>query len=399
VTCNIFPSLSLHSSVIVSLAALAATHRALAQKLEARLSDTRALKSDAEKLAVQGIRYGRWPVEALAARRNLALSVLPGADGGGGGGGAGGGGAAGGAGGTSSGGNGGEDDRRTKLLQQAAANVDRIEQLSSPYLWEVLQEHEGRAQDLADRIDALGRQLRTAEMARGEPGGMHGGGGGIGVGGGGGRMLPPLLGMAALGGGSGGGGDGATMRTDLVVSYHSHPPFYPQPAPQSYEEELAAVARQQAEAFLRVAAVVSRSHDALDRIWDRHGWMIHLETSVRTAVGNPLREESLLLDPLDNCNEVNARVLDIASNVLRCSTDDLYVLFNGTPLRRSRTVEICKLGIHNNSTLTIFHRLRGGVIIAQNASGRKRSVSPHLNPCLFHYSTVLFQWLSSNNFH
>ena len=86
-------------------------------------------------------------------------------------------------------------------------------------------------------------------------------------------MLPPLLGMAALSGGDvasgtglgglGGGGTGS----DLAV-------YNPNPAatighPQSYEEELAAVARQQAEAFLRVAAVVARSHDALEELRGR----------------------------------------------------------------------------------------------------------------------------------
>lgn len=106
----------------------------------------------------------------------------------------------------------------------------------------------------------------------------------------------------------------------------------------------------------------------------RDSWIIHL-VAFRSATGNPLCDHSLCVDPLDDCNEVNARILDIASNVLKCSMDDLYVLYNGTPLRRSNSVELCKLGIHNNSTLSVFHRLRGGVCIAQNATGRKRSVS------------------------
>ena len=90
-------------------------------------------------------------------------------------------------------------------------------------------------------------------------------------------MLPPLLGMAALSGGdvaSGTGLGGGGIGSDLAV-YNPNPATTMAAAaalgghPQSYEEELAAVARQQAEAFLRVAAVVARSHDALDELRGR----------------------------------------------------------------------------------------------------------------------------------
>jgi hypothetical protein len=82
-----------------------------------------------------------------------------------------------------------------------------------------------------------------------------------------------------------------------------------------------------------------------------------------------------LVDGQDSCNLLSERVLEVAADALHCDEDDLYVLYNGTPLRRSRSVEIRLLGIHDGSTLSVHRRLRGGVCIAQNASGRKRSVS------------------------
>ena len=254
---------------------LSQAQRTAAVQLESCLSTATQLKSDAERLAVQGIQYGSWPVEALAARRNVQLSALstdpPPIS------------APNGQPGTPSikapGQNRLESSLRTQLLDMAASHVDRIEHL--PYLWEVLQELEGRAQQLANRIDALGRQLYTAELARdGGVGGVGGVGGGQYHGSGadgtaGSRMLPPLLGMAAMGRGdaASGTGLGGGIGSDLVV-YNPNPAVAMAAAtlgghPQSYEEELAAVARQQAEAFLRVAAVVARSHDALDELRGR----------------------------------------------------------------------------------------------------------------------------------
>ena len=196
------------------ISALSTTVSAVSAQLESCLSTTAALKSDAEKLAVQGIRYGSWPVEALAARRGVQLSALstdqppapnpataPG---------------------TPSikapGQSHLESTLHRQLTDMAAGAVDRIEHLPSPYLWEVLHELEGRTQDLANRIDVLRRQLHTSELARG---GGHGGGigafgGDVGGGGGSGRMLPPLLGMAAFGDGMGSGGTS-------LVNYNPNP--------------------------------------------------------------------------------------------------------------------------------------------------------------------------------
>jgi len=112
----------------------------------------------------------------------------------------------------------------------------------------------------------------------------------------------------------------------------------------------------------------------------RDGWCVFLELAGRFNDGNPLRNDPIMIDPVDDCNFVNTFVLNVAAHRLECSNDDLYVLFNGTPLRRSRTgIDICQIGVRNNSTLTVFPRLKGGVCIAQNASGRKRSVSSLLS--------------------
>ena len=122
----------------------------------------------------------------------------------------------------------------------------------------------------------------------------------------------------------------------------------------------------------------------------RDGWVLFLEVAGRCNEGNPLRNNPIMIDPVDDCNFVNQFILNVASHALQCSTDDLYVLFNGTPLRRSRDgIDICQLGIRNNSTLTVFRRLKGGVCIAQNASGRKRSVSSIQN-MLFSVSSILY---------
>ena len=70
-------------------------------------------------------------------------------------------------------------------------------------------------------------------------------------------MLPPLLGMAAFGDGMGSG-------STSLVNYTPSPVVAPVGAgpPPSTDEELAGVARRQAEAYLRVAAAVSRAHAA-----------------------------------------------------------------------------------------------------------------------------------------
>ena len=124
----------------------------------------------------------------------------------------------------------------------------------------------------------------------------------------------------------------------------------------------------------------------------RDEWRLYLNLPTPLPRGHPLNEHPILVDAFDSCYDVNARVLDVASNVLNCSRDDLYVLFNGTPLQRSQRVEIYKLGLHDGSTLSVFFRLRGGVCIAQNSSGRKRSVSAFcmsLYLCIFHYLLLL----------
>lgn len=105
----------------------------------------------------------------------------------------------------------------------------------------------------------------------------------------------------------------------------------------------------------------------------RNGWGLYVDLP-RLPFHHPLMEAPLLIDPRDSCNVVNSRVLTVASSILLCDRKDLYVLFNGTPLRRCRSAEICLLGLRDGSHVTVHYRLRGGVCIAQRTSGRKRSV-------------------------
>ena len=86
-------------------------------------------------------------------------------------------------------------------------------------------------------------------------------------------------------------------------------------------------------------------------------------------------EHPLSADPLTSSNHLNNRILYLASWIMGISPDSLYVLYNGTPLARATSVPLYALALHNNSYVTVFQRVRGGICVAQNSSGRKRSVS------------------------
>ena len=136
------------------IASLAETASALAGQVGRALGAAQSLSGGAGELAGQGIVYAAWVVEALAARRGVALSKGKGPKG-----------AADGAGGST--GTAGIEASLDKLLADAAANVDRIERLPSPYLWKVLADLEARATEIAGRIEDLGGQLAVAEAAAG----------------------------------------------------------------------------------------------------------------------------------------------------------------------------------------------------------------------------------------
>ena len=108
----------------------------------------------------------------------------------------------------------------------------------------------------------------------------------------------------------------------------------------------------------------------------RDGWGLYIDLP-RLPFHHPLIDTPLLIDPRDRCNDVNSRILTAASSILLCDRNELYVLFNGTPLRRSKSVPISLLGLRDGSHVTVHFRLRGGVCIAQQVSGRKRSVRFH----------------------
>lgn len=81
-------------------------------------------------------------------------------------------------------------------------------------------------------------------------------------------MLPPLLGMAAFGDGM---GSGSGITSTSLVNYSPNPVVAAVGAgpPPSTDEQLAGVAHRQAEAYLRVAAAVSRAHAAADELRGR----------------------------------------------------------------------------------------------------------------------------------
>lgn len=102
----------------------------------------------------------------------------------------------------------------------------------------------------------------------------------------------------------------------------------------------------------------------------RHNWEIYLNLPRGFFCDYPL-----CADPLTSSNDLNNRILCVASVILGVNPDDLYVLFNGTPLFRASPVPIFALALHDNSHVTVLCRMRGGICVAQNSSGRKRCVS------------------------
>lgn len=107
----------------------------------------------------------------------------------------------------------------------------------------------------------------------------------------------------------------------------------------------------------------------------REGWVIEVQSGYKS--GDLYFE--IQTDPLDTTNDFNDKILALASEETGVSTNDLYALYNGTPLRRQRDVSLLQLGMHDRSQVTIFRRMRGGVIISRHTSGRKRAVSLILN--------------------
>lgn len=86
-------------------------------------------------------------------------------------------------------------------------------------------------------------------------------------------------------------------------------------------------------------------------------------------------EEGFEVDALSSSSDLNRDALAAASLLMDVPTDDLYALYNGTPLLRNREVPIYQLGIHDGSTIEVFAKMKGGVCVSSVLCGRKRSVS------------------------
>lgn len=106
-------------------------------------------------------------------------------------------------------------------------------------------------------------------------------------------------------------------------------------------------------------------------------WRLYVELPVRPSNHGPNRYSLLLVNGSDSCLDVNKRVISMAARRLDCRPDSIYALMNGTPLHRPQTprVNVRMLGMRDGSTVQVHFRLHGGVCIARQASGRKRSVS------------------------
>lgn len=216
----------------------------LIQSAETNLADAERLKSRAGQAAAQAKVHGAWPVEAVAARRGVALSSIKGllADSSGGNsaqGATAAGGAPAASGGKASSSNlSGMDNTYAVALQHLmdarASHVDRIEAMPSPYFWEVLRDFEIRADAIHRDVEVVRARLSIAEEAE-----------------------------RARGNGRGGPDEAALLlgRADAALYVGGEMPL---------RQELATLARSQNESFLRIAAQTARSKEALEEMKVRY---------------------------------------------------------------------------------------------------------------------------------
>jgi len=116
------------------------THEAATRHKEAAKEQTR-----------QAYAYGKWPVEATAARRGVRLSSTANSEE------------------KKDAANPQQHEMQAELqqaLDRQMAYVDRVEQMPSPYLWEVLRDATDRADELQERTAALQRQQLEQHQAR-----------------------------------------------------------------------------------------------------------------------------------------------------------------------------------------------------------------------------------------
>ena len=94
-----------------------------------------------EKSTTQAVVYAKWPTEAVATRRGVPLSKQKDANN-----------------------NPDLQVKLKKLLDQEMTNVDRVERMPSPYLWQVLQEMDQRLLTLKSQMESLNQALKQSKQ-------------------------------------------------------------------------------------------------------------------------------------------------------------------------------------------------------------------------------------------
>ena len=100
------------------------------------------LKAKFEQTTVQSVTYGVWPIEALAARRGVQLSIVE----------------------TTEGKSPTVQEELRKQLDMQTVYVDRIEKIPSPFMWLQLADMEHRLAELTHMIQSLKQQLEMTKI-------------------------------------------------------------------------------------------------------------------------------------------------------------------------------------------------------------------------------------------
>ena len=151
------------SSLPQKTAHLKSQLKSLQQQFQTLQEQVDHTKLNSETATTQAYMYARWPTEAVASRRGVnltksssksATSTSASTS-------------------TTSSSNNNNDDKSVQqkiqqLLDRTMTHVDRIEQMPSPYLWQVLRDMEARLELLYTHIESLHKQLLSSSS---QPGG------------------------------------------------------------------------------------------------------------------------------------------------------------------------------------------------------------------------------------
>jgi hypothetical protein len=126
----------------VQLASMESQLKTLQQSMDTAHIHAQDIRRQFETSTVSSVRYGLWPMEAVATRRNIKLSKHAASSSG-----------------ISQKATSEVKEQIQKSLDQQAAHVDRLEQMPSPYFWNVMQDFSSRIVVLQEEIKALESNL------------------------------------------------------------------------------------------------------------------------------------------------------------------------------------------------------------------------------------------------